>query len=261
MTLNLFDTHAHLDSPSLLELGEELFGEAQAVGVNYINAIGTDLESSRRCVEIAESNHGVFATVGVHPTACHLAELAHWDEIRELAGRESVIGLGETGLDCYWDDCPLEIQQQWFPKHIKLSHETHLPIVVHQRESETEILESFAACHDAGRINGVMHSYTGTWAAAQTCLDYGMYISFAGMVTFKNATDIQEIARQVPLDRILVETDSPYLTPHPHRGKKPNQPAMVVHTAKFIAELRGIDEAEFAQTSTENAKRLFGIKL
>lgn len=257
--MELYDTHAHLNDPGLVEMGASLFAAANEAGVKYVNAIGIDLRSSLQCVEIAECNAGTFASVGVHPNSCHKANDFQWDEIKALVSHGKVVALGETGLDCYWDDCPLELQQQWFPRHIQLSHETGLPIVVHQRESETQIMQAFERLHDSGKINGVMHSYTGTWEAAQTCLDYGMYISFAGMVTFKNAKDIQEIARQVPEDRILIETDSPYLTPAPHRGKRPNQPAMVAHTAKFIADLRGVDIESFANTTTENAKRVFKI--
>ena len=255
--MELYDTHAHLNDDSLNELGSKLFDAASEAGVKYINAIGIDLRSSLQCVEIAQAHEGVFASVGVHPNSCHHANDFHWEEIKALLDNENVVALGETGLDCYWDDCPLELQKQWFPKHIALSHETGLPIVVHQRESEDEIMQVFDQCHDSGNINGVMHSYTGTWEAAQKCLDYGLYISFAGMVTFKNAKEIQEIARQVPDDRILVETDSPYLTPVPHRGKRPNQPSMVAHTARYVAELRGVSAEAFAKTTTENAKRLF----
>ena len=225
-----------------------------------MTAIGTDLKSSLSCVKLAEQFDGVFASVGIHPTGAHQATTGQWNEIVDLLDNPNVVALGETGLDCYWDDCPLEIQQPWFATHIRKSHECGKPLVVHQRESEAEILQSFEQNHDSGQINGIMHSFTGTLKTAQRCLDYGMYISFAGMVTFKNAQSIRDVATQIPLDRILVETDSPYLTPHPHRGKKPNKPEMVVHTAQCLAELLGIPIEEFASTTTQNANRVFKLE-
>ena len=257
--MRLFDTHAHLSYEPLANSLEEVVRAANDAGVCKIAAIGTDLRSSLQCIEIAEKFEGVFASVGIHPTVSHQATSGQWREIVELLNHPFAVALGETGLDCYWDDCPLEIQQQWFANHIQTSHETGKPLVVHLRESETEILDAFEQNHDSGKINGIMHSYTGSWAAAETCLDYGMYISFAGMATFKNAQPIRDVASQVPLDRILVETDSPYLTPHPHRGKKPNKPEMVVHTAGVLAELFDLSLTDFAEATTRNAEAVFRL--
>ena len=258
--MKLFDTHAHLSYPPLIDEAQQIVNSAIQAGVTRMTAIGTDLKSSLSCVKLAEQFDGVFASVGIHPTGAHQATTGQWNEIVDLLDNPNVVALGETGLDCYWDDCPLEIQQPWFATHIRKSHECGKPLVVHQRESEAEILQSFEQNHDSGQINGIMHSFTGTLETAQRCLDYGMYISFAGMVTFKNAQSIRDVATQVPLDRILVETDSPYLTPHPHRGKKPNKPEMVVHTAQCLAELLGIPIEEFASTTTQNANRVFKLE-
>ena len=257
--MQLFDTHAHLSYEPLASSAEEVIRDAKASGVTQIAAIGTDLRSSLQCVEIAEKFEGVVASAGIHPTVGHQSTPGQWLEIVELLNHPKVVALGETGLDCYWDDCPLEIQQDWFTQHIQTSHETGKPLVVHLRESESEILNAFEHHHDSGQINGIMHSYTGSWAAAEICLDYGMYISFAGMATFKNAQSIRDVAGQVPLDRILVETDSPYLTPHPHRGKKPNKPEMVVHTAGVLAELFEMSLTDFANATTANAERVFRL--
>lgn len=259
--MQYFDTHAHLNDPSLKANLGEFLDDAREAGVNDMVAIGIDLKSSYQCLEIAKLHQGVFASVGIHPNSCHTANDFHWSEIRQLveAGNK-VVALGETGLDCYWDDCPLETQKDWFARHIKLSHETGLPLVVHLRESENEILESFERENCSGSINGIMHSFTGSLETAERCLDYGMYISFAGMVTFKNAQTIRDVAKQIPDDRILIETDSPYLTPHPHRGHRPNHPAMVVHTAECLAQLRGMEIEAFADLTTSNAKRVFQIE-
>lgn len=260
MTLCLFDTHAHLNDPQLEQMGDGLFRMMAQNGVGFATAVGIDLRSSLQCLEIAESNDSIFAAVGVHPNSAHLANDFHWEEILELYDRPKVVAVGETGLDCHWDDCPLDIQREWFARQIKTSHETGKPLVVHMRESEQEILQQFETLHDGGRLNGIMHSFAGSWEAAEVCLDYGMYISFAGMATFKNAQSIRDVAKQVPDDRILIETDSPYLTPHPHRGKRPNHPGMVRHTAECLAELRGVSLEQFAALTTDNAKRVFKIE-
>ena len=257
--MQLFDTHAHLSYSPLAESVEQIVRSAEENGVTRITAIGTDLSSSLACVRLAEQHHAVVAAVGIHPTVAHQATSGQWQEIEELLQHEQVVALGETGLDCYWDDCPLEIQQQWFATHIRKSHDSGKPLIVHLRESEQPILDSFERNHDSGKIHGIMHSFTGSLETAQRCLDYGMYISFAGMVTFKNAQSLRDVARQIPLDRMLIETDSPYLTPHPHRGKRPNRPEMVIHTARCLADLLGVPLADFAKHTTANACAVFGL--
>ena len=256
--MKFFDTHAHLNDDSFSN--HPVFENAASVGVDQMVAIGIDLKSSYQCLKIADENQGVFASVGIHPNGCHRSNELHWKEIEQLLTNPNVVALGETGLDCHWDDTPMETQKHWFAKHIRLSHETGYPIVVHLRESESQILDSFRELNDDGKIHGIMHSFTGSFETAKECLDYGMYISFAGMVTFKNAQSIRDVAKEIPDDRILIETDSPYLTPHPHRGQRPNEPSMVVHTAQCLAEIRGTDLATVAKLTTENAERVFGIE-
>lgn len=257
--MNLFDTHAHLYDEQLVGRESEIIESARDAGVTLITAIGTDLLSSRKCVEIARRQSSVRASAGIHPNSCHAINDSQWTGIQELAADPLVVAIGETGLDCYWDDCPLSIQREWFVRHIELSFETGKPLVVHMRDSEQEILNVFQEHHRDGSIHGIMHSFTGSWETAKRCLDYGMYISFAGMVTFKNAGLLREIARKIPTDRILIETDSPYLTPHPHRGLRPNEPKMVIHTAQCLADIRGVSLTEFAALTTRNAQQVFGI--
>ncbi len=177
----------------------------------------------------------------------------------KLVKHPRVRAIGETGLDNYWKEAPLDLQQDYFARHLQLSRQTGHPFIVHMRESSEEILVMLREEAKRGPLHGVMHSFTGDWQLAQTCLDLGMYLSFAGMVTFKNGADLRAVAKRVPADRILVETDCPYLSPEPFRGKRPNEPARVQFTAKLLAETRGVPYAEFCKQTTENARRLFGI--
>jgi TatD DNase family protein len=255
----IIDTHAHLTDESLRADLDNYLRQAHAAGVTGVLTVGTTLACSRDCVELAENHPEIRAAVGIHPNTCCQAAAGDWDAINELCRNPRVAALGETGLDRYWDDCPWEQQVDYFRRHLDLSRDRSLPVVIHTRECAAETLEllqqDFA---ERGVAAGVMHSFTGSWSVAEGCLALGLYISFAGMVTFKNAAEIRDVAARVPLDRILVETDSPYLTPHPWRGKRPNHPALVVHTLRHIAELRGIEAEQFAQITTDNAHRLFG---
>jgi len=173
------------------------------------------------------------------------------------------VALGETGLDRYWDYCPFEVQRDYFGRHLRLSHETGLPVVIHCRESEADLLPMLREAAERGTLQGVIHALRGDAAMAEACLDLGLYISFAGMVTYTNKKfrPLKEVAATIPDDRILIETDSPYLVPHPLRGKqKRNEPARVVLTAASLAELRGVSVEQFAEQTTANARRLFGLR-
>jgi TatD DNase family protein len=169
-----------------------------------------------------------------------------------------VVALGESGLDRYWDRVPLPLQREWFDRHLALSRETGLPVVIHCRESERDIIEQLSRSNPP--IHGVLHSFSGCWDDAAAFLELGLYLSFAGMLTFKNKSldALREVAERAPLDRILVETDSPYLSPHPHRGET-NEPARVAITAARLAEVRGLSLSELAQATTANARRLFNL--
>jgi TatD DNase family protein len=257
--MRLFDTHAHISYPELASQIDAVLDRAAKAGVEKVLAVGTSVESSCECIALAERFSSVYASVGIHPNDCGSATDADFDAIRQLAAHPRVIAIGETGLDGYWNAAPMETQREFFRRHIALSREHGKPFIVHMRECEAEIREEIARAAAEGPLAGIMHSFTGDLDLAKSCLDAGLYISFAGMATFKNAENLRRVAAQIPGDRLLVETDSPYLTPHPHRGQKPNEPAMVVHTAACLAGQRGVAFADFAEQTTLNALRLFGL--
>lgn len=254
----IVDTHAHLTDEHLSEDIEAWLEKALVADVRAVLSVGTTVASSRAGIEFAERFAAIRAAVGIHPNHCCQASDEDWSLIEQLATHPRVAALGETGLDRYWDDCPWEVQVDYFRRHLKLSRETKLPVVIHTRECAEETLELLQAEARLGPLRGVMHSFTGPQNVADGCLELGLYISFAGMVTFKNGEELRAIARTIPADRILVETDSPYLTPHPHRGKRPNHPANVSYTLACLAEIRGVGQATLATQTTENAERLFG---
>jgi TatD DNase family protein len=255
--MELFDTHAHLADEQLAVDIEGVIERARAAGVTRILAVGTTAVSSRDCLAAAGRFAGVFASAGIHPNHAAEAQPGDWDEIVRLSGEAKVIALGETGLDLYWKDTPLPLQQDYFDRHIRLSQKTGLPLVVHLRETAAEILAMLRAARSRGPLRGIMHSFTGTAEQADEFLLLGMHISFAGMVTFKKSDDLRAVAAMIPADRILVETDSPYLSPDPFRGKRPNEPARVVHTSQCVAKVRGVPLNEFAGQTTANARALF----
>jgi TatD DNase family protein len=254
----LIDTHAHLDDPQFARDLPEALARAEAAGVAAVVAIGTTAESSAAVVRLAEQYPSVFAAVGIQPN--HTAEAASvdWERILALAAHPRVVALGETGLDRYWDYAPLAVQQDYFDRHLRLAQERRLPFVVHTRASDADVLAMLRQAAGRGPLSGVMHSFTGTADTAAECVGLGLYVSFAGMVTFKKSGDLRAVAATIPAERILVETDSPYLAPHPLRGKR-NEPANVVQTAACLAEVRGVSPAEFAAQTTANARRLFRL--
>jgi TatD DNase family protein len=254
----IIDTHAHLTDDRFRQEFESFLAQAKAADVLGMLSVGTTLESSRQCIELAERFSEIRAAVGIHPNNCCQASVDDWAGIESMCKHPRVAALGETGLDRYWDDCPWDVQVDYFRRHLALSRLTNLPVVIHTRDCAEETLEILREESTQGPIAGVMHSFTGPQMVADGCLELGLYISFAGMVTFKNGEEIRKIAKSVPSDRILVETDSPYLTPEPYRGKRPNHPALVAHTLAAIAALRGVSATDFAQQTTENAQRLFG---
>ena len=208
---------------------------------------------------MAKQHENVFAAVGLHPNYCAKFDDSHWQAILEIVDQPEVVAIGETGLDKYWDDCPFEVQLKWFERHIDLSFEKNKPLVIHTRDCETEMIETLESQARDGKIIGIMHSFCGTADTAHRCLELGMYISFAGMVSFKKSRDLREVARLIPDDKILIETDSPYLSPHPLRSKRPNRPDWVEHTAKCLAETRGVSIEEFSELTFDNANRVFGL--
>lgn len=254
-----FDTHAHLSDGQLAADEAGVIERARAAGVTQMVAVGTTLQSSRACLAAAGRHAGVYASAGIHPNHSAEAAAEAWDAIVALTEEPKIVALGETGLDRYWDDAPFPVQQDYFDRHIRLSQATGLPFIVHMRECGDDVLAMLTEARRRGPLTGVMHSFTGDAALAAACLDLGLYISFAGMVTYKKSDDLRAVAVTIPADRILVETDSPYLSPEPFRGQRPNEPARVVHTAECLAAARGVPLPEFAKQTTANARRWLGL--
>jgi TatD DNase family protein len=253
----LYDTHAHLDQRTFADDLAEVLHRARTAGVLDVNAIGVDAASSRAIVELAAAHPMVHAVVGIQPNDVAEAQPGDWDEIVRLAGAAGVVGLGETGLDRYWDATPFDQQQDYFDRHLRLSQQTDLPFVVHMRDCEADVLVMLREARERGPLRGVMHSYTGTTAGAAEAIELGLHVSFAGMVTYKKSDELREVAKSVPLDRLLVETDAPYLSPEPVRKIKRNEPGHVAHTARLLAQIRCEAFAEFAKQTTASAKQLF----
>jgi TatD DNase family protein len=257
--MSLIDTHAHLYQEEFAAELPSVVARAEEAGVEAILSVGTTGPTSQVCVELAASYSCIFAAVGIQPNYCAQIGPDDWDQVVQLVGRTKVIALGETGLDRHWDYAPFELQQDYFDRHLRLSQQSNLPFIVHTRESDADVLAMLREARTRGPLAGVMHSFTGTAETASECIELGLYVSFAGMVTFKKSTALREVAATIPADRILVETDSPYLSPHPLRGKR-NEPANVVHTARCLAETRGENFEEFCARTSENARRLFGFR-
>ncbi len=259
--LKLYDTHAHLTDPVYRDRWADVLQTARQAGLVAINVVGFDAATSRQACHLATVHPALLrATVGIQPNSAASAQDGDWDQIVRLAATDPVCGIGETGLDRYWDDTPWTVQQDYFDRHLNLSYQVGKPLVIHMRECGQEIVDQirpYATTH--GPLRGVMHSYTGDWNVCRACLDLGLMISFAGMLTFKKSADLREVARRVPHDRLLVETDCPYLSPEPFRGRRPNEPARVAHTLRCLAEVVGRPAEELAEVTTANARRLFEV--
>lgn len=257
--MHLFDTHAHLDDEQFDQVREQVITRAREAGVERIIAVGTTAASSRACVDLAAQFDEVYAAVGIQPNYCAEAEAEDWDRVVSLLDEPKVVALGETGLDRYWDYAPFELQQDYFDRHLRMSQQRDTAFIVHMRDCGDDIVAMLEEARRRRPLRGVMHSFTGDEPLVRRCLELGMYISFAGMVTFKKSQDLREVAAAIPEDRLLIETDSPYLSPHPRRGQRPNEPALLVHTAVCLAEVRGVSPDHLAERTTENARRLFGV--
>jgi len=252
----LVDSHCHLDFPGLADRLPAVLAAMQERGVGAALCIGVNLEDFPQVLAIAEQAENLYATVGVHP---EYSDVEEPDEVRllALAAHPKVLGIGETGLDYYWHKDKPEWQRQRFRTHIRAARQCGKPLIVHTRDAREDTLRILAE-EGAAEVGGVLHCFTEDWAMAEQALALNFHISFSGIVTFKNARPIQDAARRMPADRLLVETDSPYLAPVPHRGK-PNQPAWVRHVAEFVAQLRGETLEQVAAATTANYLRLFGL--
>jgi TatD DNase family protein len=227
--------------------------------VTRIVTIATTAPSSAACVSLAQQHPMLAASVGLQPNHVAQAAADAWDQVVSLVTEPNVVAVGETGLDRYWDYTPFPQQEDYFARHLQLTRKHNLAVVIHCREAEADVIRMLEEDHNRhGPVRGVMHSFTGEWATAEACLAMGLYISFAGMVTYKNAQNLCDVAVKVPMDRLLVETDSPYLAPVPVRGQR-NEPANVKHTAACLAGILGLNLEAFAQQTTRNARTLFGL--
>jgi TatD DNase family protein len=248
------DSHCHLDYKPLSDDLEVTMGKAREAGIGAVLTIGTSISGSERLPGLVERHANIWCTAGVHP---HEAEKdgAGVSALGLLARHPKVVGLGETGLDYYYDNSPREAQMRAFRAHVGIAAETGLPLVIHTRDAEPDTAAVLKHAAESG-VTGVLHCFSSSRQLAEIGLELGFYISISGIVTFKNAEDLRNTVRAIPLDRLLVETDAPYLAPAPHRGR-PNEPALLIHTAQKVAELKGIEMAALARATTDNFFRLF----
>lgn len=250
----LVDSHCHLDYFG--DDADAIVARAAAAGVGVLLTIGTKLSEFDRVLAIADRHDNVYCSVGVHPHEAATELDISIERLVELTRHPKVIGIGETGLDYYYDHSPRDRQRAAFQMHIDAAQATNLPLIIHNRNSDTDLFEILSKNNISHNVSGVLHCFSSTRQLADFIIGIGFYISFSGIVTFKTANELREIASSLSEDRLLVETDSPYLAPVPHRGKK-NEPAFVIHTAAMVAGLRGTTTAEFAAVTSANFFRLF----
>lgn len=252
----LVDSHCHLDFDVFDEDRQETIQRARDAGVSTMVTICTRVTRFEEIRAIAESDENIWCSVGIHPHQAEEEPVVSVDDLVSRAAHPKVIGIGETGLDYYYDNSPRELQETSFRTHIAASRETGLPLIVHTRDADEDMANILEDEMGKGEFPGVLHCFSSGRRLAERALDIGFYISLSGIVTFKNAQDLRDIAKDVPVDRILVETDSPFLAPIPNRGKR-NEPAFVADTAAKVAEIKDVDNHTLSMASTENFFRLF----
>jgi TatD DNase family protein len=253
----LFDTHAHIDDNRFKGETEQVIARAKEQGVSLLVNVGYDLLHARQSIELAEKYPFIYASVGLHPHDAKEADNVFWQEIYKLARHPKVVAIGEIGLDYYYDHSPRDVQREVFRRQIQVAKDLQLPIIIHNRDAHQDTLKIVRE-EKASLVGGVFHAYSGSWEMAREVINMGFYISVGGPVTFKNARKIVEVVEKIPLDSLLIETDCPYLTPHPYRGKR-NEPAYVRFVAEKIAEIKNISFEEVAAVTKENGMKLFKI--
>ncbi|SHH37889.1 TatD family hydrolase [Tepidibacter thalassicus] len=254
----LFDTHAHLCDGRFKEDREYVIKKIKEEGIKYVLNPGADIPSSLKAVELSKKYDFIYSAVGVHPHDVKDMDEDTINVLRELAQNEKVVAIGEIGLDYYYDNSPRDLQKKWFKRQIELANELKLPIIVHDRDAHQDTFDIIKNTKNKD-IGCVLHCYSGNVELAREYIKLGCLISIAGPVTFKNNKKTQEVVREIPLEYLLIETDSPYLTPHPHRGKR-NDPSLVRYVAEKIAIEKGISYEKVCEVTMENGKRLFNIK-
>ena len=253
---NIFDTHAHYNDNAFRKDREELLSALPAAGVGAAVIPGVDAESSRSALALAESRPWLFAAAGIHPEDCAGCADGDFDAVRALCAHEKVVAIGEIGLDYYWkENPPRELQQRAFRDQMALAQELGLPVIVHDREAHGDCMD---VVRDFPQVRGVFHCYSGSVEQAQELVKRGWMLSFTGVLTYNNARKAVEVAQAIPLEHLMVETDSPYMAPVPHRGKRCDS-ALVVHTCARLAEIKGISLEACARITLENGKRFFGL--
>lgn len=253
----IFDSHAHVDDMAFNDDREDVINHAFAGGVTRILNPGADIESSLRAIDVAEKHPGIYAAVGVHPHDAKDVPANYLDLLKDMTKSPKVVAIGEIGLDYHYDHSPRDVQKKVFVEQIALAKQLALPIIIHDRESHGDILDIIKQ-ENAGVNGGVLHCFSGSAEFAMECIRLGFHISIAGPITFKNSKKTAEVVERIPLDRLLIETDCPYLAPEPYRGKR-NEPLFVKYTAARIAEIRGVSVDEICRITCENAINLFNI--
>lgn len=254
----LFDSHAHLDDERFDADRDAVIGAMQEAGVGLIMNVGADMPSSRRSVALAKKYPFIYAAVGVHPHDTEQMTLEDLRELREWAEEEKVRAVGEIGLDYHYDNSPRDKQKYWFEKQIELAQEVSLPIIIHCRDAMQDCMEILRK-YDFSETSGVMHCYAGSAETAEEIVKMGLYVAFGGAITFKNNKKACRVVQSIPQERLLLETDCPYMTPEPHRGKR-NDSRYLCHVAQKMGEFRGVAAEETERFTWENAKRLFRIE-
>ncbi|MDO0823966.1 TatD family hydrolase [Desulfosporosinus nitroreducens] len=252
----IWDTHAHIDDPSYADDFQEVVTRMKSAGISRVTNVGYDFPSSGRSVKLALDYNFIYAAIGVHPHNAEGVTAETWEKLLELAKQPKVVAWGEIGLDYYRDLSPRSVQKEVFIQQIKLANEAGLPIIIHDRDAHHDILEIVKA--HPPLYGGIFHCYSGSWEMAEILLKLGFYLSFAGPVTYKNARHTVEVAKKAPIDRILVETDSPYLTPEPRRGKR-NEPTYVREVVMKLAEIKNLSFEDTAFHTMHNAESVFKL--
>lgn len=255
------DSHAHIDGPEFDADRDEVIARAKAAGVSAILNVGTGDPNSgafERAVELGKAHESVYTAIGTHPHDARLYDDQAEARIKQLIQNERVIAWGEIGLDFHYDNSPRDVQVSVFKRQLRAARECDLPIVIHTREAETETIDILKSDYDGAARRGVFHCFSGSRELAQRAVELGFMISFSGIVTFKKADELRAIASEVPLERLLIETDCPYLSPTPYRGKR-NEPAYVVEVARCLAGLHDANIEEIARITTENFEKFFNL--
>lgn len=257
--MNLFDTHTHINGKPFVDNLPKVIKDAQAGGIKKMICVGYDIESSLKAIEIAHQYPSVvYAVIGIHPNECNGVTEQDMERLAKMMDDEAVVGVGEIGLDYHWDTVTKDVQKKFFIEQINLAKEKNLPIVIHSRDAMQDTYDILEQ-EDISSIGGIMHSYSGSYEMGVKFIALNMYLSMSGVVTFKNGRQPQEVALKTPLERLLIETDCPYLTPEPYRGKT-NYPQYTYYVAQKIADLKNLDLDEVVNTTYENACKLFNIK-